>query len=74
MEIGEWLKLTEEKDERIAWSEVCDSFGGQHRTDQRTSRDTRMEIALAGFAEEFDIELTVEANGNKPISPLSGRR
>jgi hypothetical protein len=30
-----------------------------------------MAIAFAGAAEEFDIELTVEANGNKPISPLS---
>ena len=30
-----------------------------------------MTVAFAEVAEEFDIELTVEANGNKPISPLS---
>jgi hypothetical protein len=28
-------------------------------------------MAIPGTAEEFDIEPTVEANGNKPISPLS---
>ncbi len=37
------------------------------------ARDTRMTVAAShGSArEEFDIVPTVEANGNKPISPLS---
>jgi hypothetical protein len=46
-------------------------LGGQHLTEYRTSRALRVVSAFAGAAEEFDIEPTVEANGNKPISPLS---
>ena len=46
-------------------------FGGQHRTECRRSRESRVVGAFVGTMEEFDIEPTVEANGNKPISPLS---
>ena len=45
-------------------------FGGQHRTECRTSRESRVG-AFVGTVEKFDIEPTVEANGNKPMSPLS---
>jgi hypothetical protein len=65
------VRLIDEKDERTERGEECDWFGGQHRTERRTSRVSRIAGAFARIAEEFDIEPTVEANGNKPISPLS---
>jgi hypothetical protein len=65
------VKRTEERDERTLRTEGCGPFGGQHRTECRISRELHVAIPFAGTAEEFDIEPTVEANGNKPISPLS---
>jgi len=65
------LLTTEERDERSVRYDPSGQVGRQHHAECRASPVTRMPRAFVGSVEEFDIEPTVEANGNKPISPLS---
>ena len=65
------LEMTEVMDERSLRDDPSGQSGRQHHVECHTSPETRMRCAFVSPAEEFDIEPTVEANGNKPISPLS---
>ena len=65
------METTEEMDERSLRDDPSGRFGRQHHDECHASPETRMPCAFVSPAEEFDIEPTVEANGNKPISPLS---
>ena len=48
-----------------------DQFEWVHHAECHASPALRIVCASAGSEDQFDIEPTVEANGNKPISPLS---
>jgi hypothetical protein len=63
--------ITEARGERTVRYDRSGRFGRQLDAECHTSPVTRMPRTFVGSVEEFEIEPTVEANGNKPISPLS---
>jgi hypothetical protein len=65
------LRTTEETGECMVRYDPRGQFRRQQGAECHTSPVPRIPRALVGSVKEFDIEPTVEANGNKPISPLS---
>lgn len=70
-DVWERLMTTEETGEGAVRYDPPGRSGRQHGDECHTSPLPRIPRAFVGSVKEFDIEPTVEANGNKPISPLS---
>lgn len=70
-ESDSWLSTSEENDGRVRRWEPSGQLGCHPRAVRHTIPPLRVACTSNGPGGLIDIEPTVEANGNKPISPLS---